>query len=462
MRRADVGEGSDQNARAVTVSAGTKRGRRVLKRVLITGAVLLGLAEGVVRVAGLDPPPCLSPEDVEPLTNVRRHTRDYPEVEARLARTRANLARLQEAKAGPEDIDKAKKDLELAEKDMAWEKAHWPSKKFKFRGYWPGVPIEFEQDIELNDLWLRDYDYDPNKPPNVRRMVILGDSYTTAWEVKFDEMYHKRLAQELTKLAGPGRKVEVPAFSLPSMGIADLKKRFFDQAMGLRPDMVTLVVAGTLISENYKPLQKELDLKFGRLVKYFIADARRVESSWLLLSRSALNRLIARTAAGLYIYHLDWFEDLTGRHPIDPSMPTFFEPTPPKWDKAWEGTLAALEEFSRDCRRAGVPLLVVVMPTEPTISVFAQAPPGYRIDWGKVDRKFAEFCKQVGADFLTMTPGFAAYRAQHGRDYRPMYDIHWNAKGHDLAARIILEHVRSRYAGPLGLNGATTSSVAAR
>jgi hypothetical protein len=432
----------------------SKPGRlgRFVRRLLFCVVVLLVAGEVVVRLLGLDPPPIVEDADVVDYNNVRRHVREYPAAKTRLAQTTGRLAELQNAKADPNEIQKASDSLKKAEDEIAWQKAHWPRKKFRFRGYWPGMPMEFEQEIELNDLWLRDFNYEPNKPSNVRRVVVLGDSYTTAWEVGFDEMYHKRLARELTQLAGPDRKVEVPAFALPSMGLADLKREFLDRAMSLKPDVLALVVAGTLMSENYKILQKELDVRFGRLVGVVIPEARGVESRWLLIKHSALNRLVARLAAGFYVLHLDWFKDLEGRNPIDPSVATFFEPTPPKWQEAWEATLATLREYNETCRKAGIPLLVIMMPTEEAInSIFAQPATGYRIDWTKVDRKFEAMCRQVGCDFLSMTPDFKAYREKHGRDYRPMYDIHWNAKGHELACQIIFQRLRTKYARELGL-----------
>jgi len=439
-----------------------KRRRRLLKRAAVGILLVLIVGEVLVRLLGWDPAPVLTDKEVESLDRVRKHTKEYPAAEAKLEKAKTHLAQLEQAKATSKEIEEAKEARRKAEEDVAWYKAHWPSNKFIFKGYWPGVPVEFEQEIVLNDLWLRDYNYEPNKPAGVKRIVVLGDSYTTAWEVKFDEMFHKRLATELTKLAGPGRKVEVPAYSLPSMGVVDLKKRFLNQAMALNPDLLMLVLHGGLISENYRPLQNEIDVRFGRLAKYYVMNARRVEDRWTVLPFSALNRLIARGATLFYVTHLDWFEDLDGKHPIEPSVATYFEPVAPKWKEAWDNTLVALREFKETCNKAGIPLLVVLMPTEIAVnSIFAQAPKGFRIDWGKVDREFERMCKEVGADFLTMTPGFDAYRAKHGRDYRPTYDIHWNAKGHELAAQIILERLKTTYAGLLGLHGTATTSTQA-
>ncbi len=430
------------------------RWRRVAKWCGIVVAALLLIGEVAVRVLGLDPPPVLTIEERDHYKDVSSHLRWQYEVETALDAAKAKLSQLRKSGADEKQTRQAQGELAKSEKELARCRANAPERKFRFRGYWAGVPVEFEQYIELNDLWLRDYVYKPEKPPNVRRVVILGDSYTTAWEVEFDEMYHKRLAHDLTELAGAGRKVEVPAFSVPAMGVKELKRWFLQRAMDLDPDVLALVIAGTLVSENYDPLKDQLEVKFGRLMKYFITNARDVEDQWLCVPFSALNRLVARLAAAFYIYHLDWFEDLSPHHPINPTVATYFEPTPPEWQKAWDNTAQVLADFREACRKKGVPLLVVLMPTEVAINdVFARPTKGHTIDWGKVDRKFAEMCKAIDADFLTLTPVFDAYRAEHGRDYQFTYDIHWNAKGHELAARAILNHLRQRYARQLGLAG---------
>ncbi len=427
------------------------RASRILRRLLLGVLIVLLAAEVVIRLAGWDPPRLLTHEDVKQLNQFRQWALDCPIAEAETKDAQRELALSEGAQADPNVITAARARLTKAQKGLTYLKEHPPARSFRFRGYWHDIPMEYDQQIELNEYWMRDCNYVLNKPPDTRRVVILGDSYTTAWEVGFDEMYHKRLATELSRLAGAGRKVEVPAFSMPSMGLAPLEQRFLQTAMNLKPDILMPVISGTLLSENYLPLQTEVDFKLKRLLKYFVSRASRVESDWLILRHSAVNRLVARTAAGLYIYHLDWFEDLTGRHPLDASVATFFEPETPKWTEAWKATAQVLERLCYTCRQAGIPLVVVTLPTEPSMSVFAQPAPGFTIDWEKVDRRFAEMCRQIGADFFSLTPTFAAHRARYGQDYRPTYDIHWNAKGHNMAAQAILEHLRTRYAAQLGL-----------
>ncbi|MBN1344486.1 MAG: hypothetical protein JXQ73_17485 [Phycisphaerae bacterium] len=436
------------------------RAWRIAKRSLLAVVLLLVVGEIAVRVLGLDPPPVLTVAERDNYVGIRDHLKWQYELEARLDFATSKRSQLVEAKAKPEEIAKAKQDLAKAEEDLSTCLANAPNRKFSFRGYWPGVPVEFAQDVELNELWLRDYTYDPNKPGDVRRLVILGDSYTSAWEVDFDEMYHKRLAHELTAQAGPGRKIEVPAFSVPAMGLGELKKWFLHRALALQPDVLALVISPALVSENYGPLCQKLELKFGKLLKYFIANTRKVEKKWLVVPFSALNRYVARLAAGFYIMHLDWFEDLEAFHPVNPTVSTYIEPEPPDWQKAWEGTKAALAEYGDLCRERNIPLLVVLMPTEVAIdSAFAQPPEGSTVDWTKADRRFAEMCKEIGADFMTLTPTFDAYRAKHGKDYQFDWDIHWNAKGHEIAARAIMEYVRANYARQLGLASSSPTTT---
>ena len=98
-----------------------------------------------------------------------------------------------------------------------------------------GVPVS------INSHGLRDREYSERKPPDVYRIVMLGDSTTFGWGVPLDQTVAKILERNLNRVGLPGRgRVEVLNAGVGNYGTVQetAHYRAFDRAF--HPDLVVL------------------------------------------------------------------------------------------------------------------------------------------------------------------------------------------------------------------------------
>jgi hypothetical protein len=98
-----------------------------------------------------------------------------------------------------------------------------------------GVPVS------INSHGLRDYEYSERKPPDVYRIVMLGDSTTFGWGVPLDQTVAKILERNLNRAGIPGHsRVEVLNAGVGNYGTVQetAHYRAFDRAF--YPDLVVL------------------------------------------------------------------------------------------------------------------------------------------------------------------------------------------------------------------------------
>lgn len=63
-------------------------------------------------------------------------------------------------------------------------------------------------EVKINSKGLRDYEYSYEKPPGTYRILVLGNSITFGWGVKFNDIYSKLLEKKLNETS-KGVKYEV-------------------------------------------------------------------------------------------------------------------------------------------------------------------------------------------------------------------------------------------------------------
>lgn len=130
--------------------------------------------------------------------------------------------------------------------------------------------FEWEEEIKINSLGFRDYEYTAKKPDNTFRILMVGDSFTEGQGVKLDETFSKVLERSLKDKIG-NKKVEVINTGVlsysPLLEYLFLKYRGVD----LNPDLVIINFdQGDIIDDQwYEPElvrdDQGLPLKFRKL-----------------------------------------------------------------------------------------------------------------------------------------------------------------------------------------------------
>ncbi len=104
---------------------------------------------------------------------------------------------------------------------------------------------DFRVDDHANSLGFRDVDWSVAKPPDVRRVALLGDSFIEALQVPLEATAAKRLEQRLNSADGSGHPPvwEVMNFGISNYGIGQYLLTWKKYASQFHPRYVAALVA---------------------------------------------------------------------------------------------------------------------------------------------------------------------------------------------------------------------------
>ncbi len=155
----------------------------------------------------------------------------------------------------PEFVESSPTIFHTTDLDRGW------SLKPNASGWWRD---EGESFVEINRDGLRDRSYSKTKPENTLRIAVLGDSFTEAVHVPWEQTFWSVMERELTKCSAlknqqKNQQIEVINFGVHGYGTAQelitLRTRVWDD----NPDIVILAFfAGNDLINNSKKLEPDI------------------------------------------------------------------------------------------------------------------------------------------------------------------------------------------------------------
>jgi lysophospholipase L1-like esterase len=351
-------------------------------------------------------------------------------------------------------------------------------------GYVPGAEGRADDEgqawVRINRLGYRDIDHSPSKPPGTFRVALLGDSFTAAFEVPFEESWGALLQQELS--ACPqlhGRSVETLNFGVSGYGTAQELLCLRRDVWQFSPDLVVVAFcAGNDLRDNTRALSGPkarpwftlesgpvdslvLDDSFARATAYALnasAPARLLRaavshSRLLQTAREVKNRLRAQVRHARARAREG---TPTGEAALATELGTdiwiYAPPRQEAWQEAWRITERLLRAIASEVRGHGASLLVV------TTTSGAQVAPDLRAraaflsrlrqtlaasDLLYAERRLAAFGERERIAVLPLAPLF---QERSERDGTVLHGFarsgtlgagHWNQAGHRLAAEVV-------------------------
>jgi lysophospholipase L1-like esterase len=309
---------------------------------------------------------------------------------------------------------------------------------------------------------LRDRGHVPARARGVRRVLLLGDSFTEGMQVPYERTFAARLE---SNLAADGRRVEVidAGFS----GFATDNELLFYRTDGRRyhADLVLLgFTAANDVIENSKDLAARmyaavpagpppksyfklrpdgglrLDTHVAR--RYWHQyEARRATFGgrlWTALQdRIHLVRFVDSVVSGTRTPSADAARishaAALGAYAVRPS---------PEWNRAWALTRALVRELEREVEADGATFGAFVVPAKETVSPLAwrawlaMMPEQHEraLDPERPTTASLAMLRGEGVPTLDLLPPLRAHlAATGGTGYFPL-DIHWNEHGHAVVA----------------------------
>jgi hypothetical protein len=243
------------------------------------------------------------------------------------------------------------------------------------------------------------------KPPGVRRVVCLGDSFTWGVGVLFDDAWPQRLE----RLLGRMRRERWEAVNLGEPGLNTVRqaRQLAAEGLAYEPDVVVLAY---VLNDS-----EDDDAAEKRRASDWVAERRQhAQAPRSVLDRSALVRLVSTR----------WRATAENRRRIEGFRSMYAE------DYAgWRAARGAMREMSDLCRGRGVPLVVAVFP------LF-----GNRLDEGypfaEVHLEVTNAAEAAGARVVDLLPWY------RDLDWRTLVvdgprDEHPNEVAHRIAAQAI-------------------------
>jgi hypothetical protein len=147
---------------------------------------------------------------------------------------------------------------------------------------------------ERHSHGFRDYERTYEKPANVFRILVLGDSYIEAFQVQQEDSFTAQLEKMLNAQISSVR-LDVVSLGQSGFGTAEEYLRYINVGVAYKPDLVVLAFT---IGNDFRNNSKLLN--HGSLAHYFVFDedhhlcagsfTNRCLSKWTYLSQMAVSK----------------------------------------------------------------------------------------------------------------------------------------------------------------------------
>lgn len=333
------------------------------------------------------------------------------------------------------------------------------------RGWWTQEELEFRTPVQINREGFRDVDHAREKPSDVTRVLIVGDSYIEAMQVPLEATVARRLEAALN--AGGG-KYEVISMGVSGFGTAGELLTYERFGRAYAPDFVILnFYAGNDIRNNSPVLEPVFIPVYssdgsverilppkrprrGGVLGRFLAwsQAYRFVRKRILTQNPALAARLVRLGM-LSPQAIERVPSVNGV-PVDYWL---FAATPgpqaEQWDEAWKHTENLLQRFRTTVERDGARFMMSIATIRDRIypeswaTILETYPAMQRVTWDLAapETRLEGWCREQYVQCVSLTPVFM----QHCDEKRLhwVYDGHWTEAGHALAATTLAAALRA-------------------
>ena len=324
-------------------------------------------------------------------------------------------------------------------------------------GYFASKKDHFRTLVKTNSRGLRDHNYQYKKEKGVKRILLLGDSVTAGFEVKSTEMISSRLRDYLS---AHGRYHVIDA-GVRGYGTDQLYLWLKHEGYKYEPDIVIyvfyandpinnvtihnhsaqfgkpyftlneneeLVLNGVPVPKSFEPADKHLTSDkqhqqvYDQRLERQLGQTREGES---FLSQFQIGRLLLNALEAFEESRLGqlWVKS------EPPATEHMIAENVGATEYRWKITKAIIRDMGKFSNKIGAKFLVYES-TDGTADPARVLP-----------TRLGLLCKELGVNYFESFNEF--YEASRGAVvFRFEHDIHWNAKGHDMAAKMLYEYLQ--------------------
>lgn len=335
--------------------------------------------------------------------------------------------------------------------------------------------------VTYNSEGWRDLEHDVEKPNGVFRILVLGDSFMEANSVKLDDTFHRQV-EELASAAG--NNVEVINMGVAGYGTLQEYLVFRDIGHLYNPDLVlvgffdgndvinnSLELASILTEEgqvtNARPF---LDLNESSHWTITPVDFEGAQRSYAknkasldakrnkLTERLVLWRLLIAGIARIPVPEFLKSQE-SQLEPVDKSLQELalmgvnYCVEPEEYTRAWDATKRIFARFKEDVEASGAKLVVFTVPALEEVSLEQMKavtadvayPDKLCLEEAPGHARLSRMLTELDIEQISLLPDFRRVMREDGINLYQS-DLHWNPKGHVLAAEsVVSELIRRRF-----------------
>ena len=308
------------------------------------------------------------------------------------------------------------------------------------------------------------------KPPGVLRVAVVGDSFTEAMHVPYNQTFCAVIERNLASCPLGSRRAQVLDFGVSGYGTGQELLTLRQQAWRYAPDLVILAFfAGNDVSDNSAALDSESWLNGEKCRPHYAVrngvlvedDQFREQAAarWWCRSVFALNRIAIMDYVGepaVMLHRMAGGSKPTAQTAgHEPGLDDEIYRPPPdaRWRDAWTVTEDLITAMSRDVKAHGTRLVVVTLSTPIQVYPDSAYREAYLRSVGGTDLFYPEhrldaLGAREGFVVLNLAPPLQAYADQHhsflhGFPNTRVGTGHWNELGHRLAGELIAQRLCS-------------------
>lgn len=288
--------------------------------------------------------------------------------------------------------------------------------------------------LRTNQLGFRGDDYTPEKPPGVRRIAVLGDSYTAAMALPEDQTFCGQLQQMLNTEFSLNCTWQVMNFGIYGSGTGQELALYRHVVRKLQPDIVIVAFGNaTDIRDN------SAELTSNPIIQYRLNDSGELEKIPQSNDRIRLSNIL-NNASRFYSWQkmkvkslkLLWQE----KTDMQPGRGLVYAAEElPEYSRAWDLTSALFRVFRQECEADGCRLMVAAIPSAHQIhrdhfeELKSAIQNEAKLDPLHPDRRLETACRIHNIPFLSLTQNFR--KVGWDRSYREeSHQLFFGGTGH--------------------------------
>jgi hypothetical protein len=323
---------------------------------------------------------------------------------------------------------------------------------------------EFTSFVKFNGQGLRGPEVSIPKPPDVFRVLVLGDSVVEGAQVPEDATMAARLRDELAPLAN-GRRIETVNAGVAGFGTGQELLFLEREGLAYQPDLIVLVFTiANDPADNSIAVARRWKLAADRR-PFFVADGDGPPRPLPFQAPppedlAGLRAFIREHSVLFTTLELWWIGKTVARAqesvvpPLEAEREVYLNEVGDDWQQAWGITEALLDRVHATADAAGAPLLLVLAPSEwqtyddlwpKLVGTGSQAQ--RRFNAAAPNERLAEIAARRDLHLLDLRPVFRGEVEGGGLPVIFRKDGHWTEHGHEVAARAIAAQAIANQAG---------------